>query len=269
MSAAGVSAAEGSRRPPKPRRSPLLALGLLGAVALTVVSMWTVGFDPGELISNWDRGMGIIGEILDVNWSFFSETIDPLIVTIQMAVIASLAGCAIALPLAFIASRVTAPNRWSLSIDRAALNIIRALPDLLYAMIFVAALSIGPTAGILALIFFNVGVMAKLLSETVDAADMGPMEAAQASGASHTQMVRSSVLPQVLPNYVAFALYIFELNIRASTVIGLVGAGGLGFLLGIQMAAFNYGNVGLIIIELFVLVLLIELVSNALRRRLV
>ncbi len=200
---------------------------------LTVVSTRLIGFDVGDLINNWDRGMGIVGEVLDINWDFFARTVDPLIATIQMAIIASVIGCAVALPLAFIASKVTAINRWSRITDRSVLNVIRSLPDLLYAMIFVAALSIGPTAGILALIFFNIGVMAKLLSETVDAVDVGPMEAAEATGATHTQTVRSSILPQVLPNYVAFALYIFELNIRASTVVGLVGAGGIGFLLGI------------------------------------
>jgi phosphonate transport system permease protein len=269
MTASPTTSGLASRRPAKPRRSALPAIGIIGALALTIASARLVGFDPGEFLRNWDRGLGILGEILDVDWAFFPETVDPLIVTIQMAIIASLLGCAVALPLAFVASRVTAPGRRSMAIDRAVLNVIRALPDLLYAMIFVAALSIGPTAGILALIVFNVGVMAKLLSETVDAVEVGPMEAAQAAGASHTQVVRTSILPQVLPNYVAFALYIFELNIRASTVIGLVGAGGIGFLLSIQMAAFNYGNVGLIIVELFVLVLVIELVSNALRRRLV
>jgi len=95
------------------------------------------------------------------------------------------------------------------------------------------------------------------------------MEAAQAAGATHAQTVRSSVLPQVLPNYVAFALYIFELDIRASTVIGLTGAGGIGVLLGAQLARFNFDNIGMIIVEIFVVVLLIELASNSLRRRLV
>lgn len=269
MAAPASFAPSASRRPAKPRRSPLVPLGLLGALVLTAASAWLVGLDPGAIVANWDRGAGIIGEVLDVNWGFFPRTVDPLLATIQMAIIASIVGCAVALPLAFLASRVTAPNRWAMLVDRSVLNVIRALPDLLYALIFVAALSIGPTAGILALIVFNIGVMAKLLSETVDAVDTGPMEAARASGASHTQTVRSSVLPQVLPNYVAFALYIFELNVRASTVIGLTGAGGIGFLLRIQMDVFAYGNVGLIIVELFVLVLVIELASNALRRRLV
>jgi phosphonate transport system permease protein len=128
---------------------------------------------------------------------------------------------------------------------------------------------VGPLAGVLALILFNIGVVAKLLSETIDAVDTGPIEAAWAVGATRTQMVRSAALPQVLPNYVAFALYTFELNIRASTVLGIVGAGGLGTTLNTQMRAFNFENVGLVVLELFVLVLLIELVSVSLRRRLV
>jgi len=258
-----------STRPQKPQRSRLVPIGLLAALILTVWSYFTVGLDLGSMLEDIAGGAGIIGEVLDINWAFFDRTIEPLIETIQIAIIATIVGCAIALPLSFIASRVTTPNAWAMRLDRWTLNVIRALPDLLYAMIFVAALSIGVTAGILALIFFNIGVMAKLLSETVDAVDTGPMEAAQASGATHWQTIRATVFPQVTPNYVSFALYIFELNIRASTVIGLVGAGGIGFLLTVQMDMFRYGNIGLIILEIFVLVLLIELASNALRRRLV
>lgn len=258
-----------SRRPTKPKRSWLLAAGLLAALGLTIWSAWGIGFEPLEILQDAGRGLVIIADVLTPNLAFFPQTIEPFIQTFQMAVIASIVGCAIGLPLAFLASRVTAPNRWVLWIDRAVLNVVRALPDLLYAMIFVAALSIGPTAGILALILFNIGVMAKLLSETVDAVDRGPLEAAQAAGASHIQTVSSSVLPQVMPNYVAFALYIFELNIRASTVIGIVGAGGIGMLLNTQIQFGLWSNVGLIIFEIFVFVLLIELASTRIRRRLV
>jgi phosphonate transport system permease protein len=247
----------------------LLPAGLVGGLVLTVWAWRTVGIDLGGMLESVSAGAGIVGEVLQVNWSFFPKTIEPLIETMQIAIIATIVGCAIALPLSFVASRVTATGVWSMRIDRWALNIIRALPDLLYAMVFVAALSIGPTAGILALILFNIGVMAKLLSETIDAVDTGPMEAAQATGATHWQTIRASVFPQVTPNYVSFGLYIFELNIRASFVIGLVGAGGIGLLLNSQMRFFNYGNVGLIIFEIFIIVLLIELVSNNLRRRLV
>jgi len=269
MTASASPATTPSRRPTKPPGSLLLPGGLFIVVIITIWAALAIGFDLGKIVDNWDRGIAIIGEVLDVNWEFFPRTIEPMIQTFQIAIIAAIIGCAVALPFAFIASRVTAPGRWWMTIDRWVLNVIRALPDLLYAMIFVAALSVGPTAGILALIFFNIGVMAKLLSETVDAIDTGPMEAGQAAGATHGQVVRSSVLPQVLPNYVAFALYIFELNIRASTVVGLVGAGGIGVLLGAQLSYFRFGNIGMIIVEIFIVVVLIELASNYLRRRLV
>jgi phosphonate transport system permease protein len=210
-----------------------------------------------------------MGDLLDPNWEFLGNTVRPMLETFQMAVIAAAIGCAVALPLAFIASRVTTPNRAAYALDRSVLNVIRAIPDILYALIFVSAVSIGPLAGILALILFNIGVVAKLLSETVDGVDTGPIEAARAAGANRTQTVGTSVLPQVMPNYIAYSLYTFELNIRASTVIGIVGAGGIGQLLNTQRQFFAYSNVSVIIIELFVFVFLIELLSISLRRRLV
>ncbi len=265
--------ATGTPRPTRPRRSPFVALSLLAGVVFTLYCAAPrplgIGVDLGAIASNLTRGREIIAQLLRPNFAFFPRTVTPLIETFQMAVVACLIGCAVGLPLAFLASRVTAPGRWTLTIDRWVLNVVRALPDLLYALIFVAAVGIGPLAGVLALIFFNIGVMAKLLSESTDAVDVGPVEAAMAVGASRTQMVRSAVFPQVLPNYVAYSLYIFELNIRASTVIGIVGAGGIGNVLNTQMKFFNFSNVALVVLELFLLVLLIELASVSLRRRLV
>jgi len=136
-------------------------------------------------------------------------------------------------------------------------------------LIFVAAVGIGPLAGMLALFFFNVGVVAKLLSETVDGVDTGPIEATRAAGGNRIQTTRWAVMPQILPNYVAYSLYTFELNIRASTVIGIVGAGGIGQLLNAQRAFFRYDNLAVIIVELFVFVFVIELFSIWVRRRLV
>jgi phosphonate transport system permease protein len=164
---------------------------------------------------------------------------------------------------------VTTPNLVTYLVNRSLLNLIRALPDLLYALIFVAAVGVGPLPGILALVLFNVGVTAKLLSETVDGVDPGPIEAANAAGATRTQVVRWSVLPQVLPNYVAYSLYVFELNIRASAVLGIVGAGGIGNLINTERRFFRYDNLMVILIEIFVFVFVIELISIWLRRKLV
>ena len=188
-----------------------------------------IGLDLGALIEDIDaRRRASSGELLNPNWAFLPRTIEPMIETFQMAVVAAAIGCAVALPVAFLASRVTAPERADARRGRGVLSVVRAIPDILYALIFVAAVGIGPLAGIVALVLFNIGVVAKLLSETVDGVDAGPLEAARAGGANRTQTVRWAVLPQVLPNYVAYSLYTFELNIRASTVIGIVGAGGIG-----------------------------------------
>jgi phosphonate transport system permease protein len=267
-----TAAAATGRRPAKPRRSAWPIVGAVVFVGITWIAVseeFGIGLDVGELLSNLTRGVDIWAEFLQPNWAFVPETIGPLIETFQMAVIASFLGCAVALPVSFLASRVTSPNLAVYLADRGILSIVRAIPDILYALVFVAAVGIGPLAGVLALFFFNIGVVAKLLSETIDGVDTGPIEATRATGAGRLQTSRWAVLPQVLPNYASYALYTFELNIRASTVLGIVGAGGIGLLLNQQRAFFRYDNLSVIIIELFVLVFVIELVSIWLRRRLV
>jgi phosphonate transport system permease protein len=268
-----VTAAAGSTgRPAKPRASPVVPVGLAIFLLITWASLseaFGIGLDLGALAESITRGAGILGELLSPNWEFLPRTAEEMLETIVIAIVASAIGCAVALPVAFIASRVTTPNGPTFAIGRSVLSVIRAIPDILYALIFVAAVGIGTLPGIAALVMFNIGVVAKLLSETVDGVDPGPIEAARAGGANRVQTVRWSVLPQVLPNYVAYSLYTFELNIRASAVIGIVGAGGIGNLLFTQYRFFNWSNVSVIVVELFVLVMTIEFISIWLRRRLV
>ena len=261
-----------SRRPPKPRRSLAVPLGVAIFLAITWLSVsreYGIGLDPGRLLANLTRGVDVIADLFRPNWAFFPRTVGPMTETIQMAVIAAVVGCGSALPIAFLVSRVTSPNRAVLAIGRSILSVLRSIPDILYALFFIAAVGLGPLAGILALVFFNVGIVAKLMSETVDGIDQGPIEAGRAGGATRAQTVRWAVLPQVLPNYVAYSLYVFELNIRASTVLGIVGAGGIGRLLYAEYGLFRWSNMSVIIVELFVFVFFIELVSIWLRRRLV
>jgi phosphonate transport system permease protein len=267
-----TAAARVAVRPQKPRRSALGLVAMLAAVVLTGISLSKelgIGLDLGELIEDIGRGKDIIAELLAPNWAYLPSTVGPMIETFQMAVLASVIGCGVAWPVSFLASRPTTTGRIGYVVSRAILSVVRAIPDILYALIFVAAVGIGPLPGILALVLFNLGVVAKLLSETVDGIDRGPIEAANAAGGTKLQTVRSAVVPQVLPNYVAYSLYTFELNIRASTVLGIVGAGGIGRTLLAQYKLFEWSNVSVSIVELFVFVLLIELFSIWLRRRLV
>jgi phosphonate transport system permease protein len=264
-----TAAAVRPRRPPRSFTGPVAAIGFVAITWWAASREFGIDLDIGELLGNLTRGADILAEFFPPDWDFLPETYEPMLETFQMAVLASAIGCGLALPVSFLASRVTAPNLAVLLADRAVLNVIRALPDVLYALVFVAAVGIGPLPGILALVLFNIGVVAKLLSETVDGVDPGPIEAARAAGGNRMQTVRWAVLPQVLPNYVAYSLYVFELNIRASAVIGIVGAGGIGNLINTERRFFNYDNLTVILIEIFVLVFAIEVVSIWLRRRLV
>ncbi len=261
-----------SARPSRPSRS---FTGPLAFVIFVAITWWAaskefgIDFDIGELLGNLTRGADILAEFWPPDLTVLPRTIGPMLETLQMAVIASVIGCAVALPVAFLASRVTTPNTVAYVFDRAILSVVRALPDVLYALVFVAALSIGPLPGILALILFNIAVVAKLLSETVDGVDPGPIEATRAAGANRIQTVRWAVLPQVLPNYVAYSLYAFELNIRASAILGIVGAGGIGNLINETRRFFQYDKLMVVVIEIFLLVIIVEWISIWLRRRLV
>lgn len=276
-----TAAADARSRPAKPRPSLAVPLGIVAFLVITWLAIsdeFGIGLDVGELLDNLTRGARILWRestnpadrgLLNPNWAFLPQTVDAILETFQMAIIAAVIGCLLALPIAFLVSRVTSPNAIVFNAGRGVLSVIRAIPDILYALIFVAALGVGPLPGILALVFFNVGVVVKLLSETVDGVDQGPIEAGRAGGANRAQTIRWGVLPQVMPNYVAYSLYTFELNIRASTVLGIVGAGGIGRILYREYGFFHWSNVAVIIAELFVFVFIIELVSIWLRRRLV
>lgn len=264
-----MSTAGAPRRPAKPAPSWRIPLALLGFLAVTWWAWVGIELSIPEIVSNLRNAGRIIEELLDPAWGAFDNTIAPFLETIRMAVIASVIGCSVALIVGFLASRVTAPGSVSYGSSKTVMSVVRSIPDVLYALVFVAVFSIGPVAGILALVLFNIGVVAKLLSETVDGVDPGPIEAADATGATLLQRIRTAVFPQVLPNYLAYSLYVFELNIRASAVIGLVGAGGIGQLLNVARNAFRYDVISLIVIEIFVVVFVVETISIAIRRRLV
>ncbi len=279
-----VSLLGGARTLAASTKLPTLALGAT-VLYMTAFAGAEVGFSIAALL----RDFGKVSEVPNfwppdfgwalgdsgswwwpASWEFGSATrANPLIETFRIAIIASVIGCGFALPLAFMASRLTASSNWAYTTAKAFMNLIRTVPDLFWALLFVTSVGVGPFAGALALVFFSLAIMSKLLSETVDSADPGPLEAAKATGGAHFPAVRSSVLPQVLPNYVAYALYIFEINIRASVVIGLAGAGGIGRVLESQRSFFRFDRVLAIVIVIFVIVFVIEQVSVAMRRRLV
>lgn len=256
-------------RPSKPRHYVATIVTVAVLLAVTVWSAVGVQVNLAAIWENWSNASANVIQLFQPDYSFIPKTFPALLETLQMAVIATAVGAAISLPLAFLASQSTNPNRVLLRIVRLVMNVIRAVPDILYAAILVAVVGVGALSGIMALVLFNVGIIVKLVSESLDGEDRGAQEAALAAGGSWLQADRVAMLPQILPSFASQVLYTFELNIRASTVIGLVGAGGLGVLIDNVRSFFRYHELSTIILEILVLVVVLEGASSWLRKKLV
>jgi len=185
----------------------------------------------------------------------------------QMAALATFGGAAVAVLLCFPAAANLASNRVIYIICRRLLELFRGVPDIVYALILVWTFGVGPLAGILAIGLHTVGALGKLFAEVVENADMRPWEGIIAAGGNWAQAVRYAILPQVLPNFLSYALIRFEINVRGATVIGFVGAGGIGQEL-YSVISFNYyQEVSAIVVLIILAVSIIDLTSEALRRR--
>ncbi len=256
------------QQPTKPRSAWKVALVLAVLAAITVWCAIGVGVDFGAIARNWNNASATMLQLTQPDYSFFPKTLTALGETVEMAVIATAVSAIISLPLSFLASRATNPHGPLLAGTRLVINVVRAVPDILYAAILVSIVGTGAISGVIALILFDIGIIVKLVSESLDGLDRGPQEAALAAGGTWVQADRAAILPLAMPAFVSQTLYTFELNIRASTVIGLVGAGGLGVLIDNVRTFYLYHYLSLIILEILILVIVIEFVSSTLRNRL-
>lgn len=252
--------------PRPPRAFKRWASALLFAAAL-VASGWHLGLDFGRLVSGSGPMMRLFRAFLSPNWPYMLKVLPAVFETIRMAVLGTTIGALMSVPVIFAAARNVTPNRFVYGLARGVMNVLRTIPELLFAALFVALIGLGPTAGILAITVFSFGIIAKLTSEAVEAIDPGPLEALWAGGASRPVLFGYAVVPQVLPAFISYTLYTFEVNVRAATVLGLVGAGGIGVMLNTAMKLLQYDKAASIILLIFVVVLLIEALSQSLRRR--
>ena len=192
-----------------------------------------------------------------------------LLDTMVIAFMGTLLGATSAVVLSFPAARNLAPNIWVYSLCRRVLEIARTVPELVYALMFVYAFGLGPLPGVLAIAIHSCGSLGKLFSEVTENIDAGPVEAVRAVGANWWQIVRYAVVPQVLPNFASYTLLRFEINVRASSVVGFVGAGGIGQELYTVIRQFIYVDISAIVLLLMVTVALLDIICEYLRHRLI
>ena len=246
-------------------RVPLILLLLLVAIYL---SLRMTGFDLKLIITRFDKLLDLFVKLFHPKWDFFSKVVGPLVDTIKMSILGTVIGCLLALPIAVLASTNICKSTAIVSVLRFILALIRTLPTLVIALVCALVFGLGTFAGTLAISIFTFGIVAKMLYESIETIDMGPFEAMEALGANKFQAFWSACVPQILPVYLSHSLYCFEMNVRASAILGYVGAGGLGITINERIGWRDYNGLGMVLLSLFVVVVAIEFFSEYLRKKL-
>jgi len=242
---------------------------LLGIPVALLILLWSaggVGFDFLKLGQGSLNMVEFLGRLIPPDFSKISTILELLLETLQMAIVGTVLGVVFSLLMAFCSASNIAPS-WLYYPSRWVMNVIRAVPDLVFALMFVSAVGLGPFAGILAMTLGSVGSIGKIFAEAMEAVDKGPVVAMQAVGASKRQVVQYGILPQAAAPLVSYTLLLFEGNVRGATILGLVGAGGIGLELTTAMRMYDYGHLSAIIICIIVLVTIIDQGSALIRRR--
>ena len=240
-------------------------------ILLVLVILWALRmteFDIRVIIERFDKMLDLLVKIFQPDWSFFPKVIEPLLDTIKMSILGTVIGCAIALPVSILASSNINHNVPTVSFFRFILALIRTLPTLVIALVCALIFSLGTFSGTVAIAVFTFGVVSKMLYESIETIDMKPFEAMEALGANKFQAFWSACVPQILPVYLSHSLYCFEMNIRASAILGYVGAGGLGITINERIGWRDYNSLGMVLLTLFVVVSFIEFFSAYLRNKL-
>jgi len=273
-----------------PRRFTAKHYAVIAAIVLVLVGLhaiawWKTGFSIKELVDGW-QGLWhfLVGRDqtypnghhvhtkgafpIDTRWG---ATIKPGIGYCFLTVCIGLMGTTLSIPFAFVlavvASRTT--NRYAplYYLARALMSVLRAVPETVYALMFIAALGFGAFPGVIALTIHNVAVMGKLWSEVMDEVDQGPVEALRSAGSSSVQTAMHAVFPAVVPSLLGLLLYRFDTNVRSSVILGTVGAGGIGFYILQSANGFEFNTMMTYVCQVVVLVILIDLLSVWLRRK--
>ncbi|MFZ2529101.1 MAG: phosphonate ABC transporter, permease protein PhnE [Rhodococcus sp. (in: high G+C Gram-positive bacteria)] len=242
---------------------------LAGIPIAALVLLWSfhgAEFDFTKLADGSVNMAEFLSRLFPPDFSKFGTIVELLVETLQMAIVGTVLGGVLSLFVAFAAASNIAP-RWLYYPARWVMNVIRSIPDLVFALMFVSAVGLGPFAGILAMTLGSIGSIGKIYAEAMEAVDRGPVTAMDAVGASKRQVIAYGILPQAAPMLISYTLLLFEGNVRGATILGLVGAGGIGLELTTAMKMYDYGHLSAIILCIIALVTVIDQGSALIRRK--
>lgn len=239
-------------------------------IGLTILSLVVLKINPVSLLTWVGPSIEVFARMIPPNFDALgSDLFTAAAQTVAIGVVATAIGIVLSIPVGIVAARNVTPHPSVYWFARGWILLVRAVPELILAVVFVAALGLGPIAGTCALAIGSIGFLAKLLADSIEEIDPGPMEAVRSVGGGWWKTLFSAVIPQAMPSMVGSSLYMFDVNIRTSTILGIVGAGGIGYLLFESIRTLNFDVAGAIVIVIFVIVYAIERLSGWIRSRLV
>ena len=287
--------------PSQSRRPSALALLLIGCALLVLASLWTLAAEDELSLGRkpWQNLQKTLGEMSEPSYLrvWFGETKSEvrdgdgkllrtddqqanerrylagvgraIWTTLRIATLGTALAAIIALPLGLLSARTLNPPRPVFWFAKGVLDALRSIHTLVFGLFLVGIVGLGATAGILAVALHSSGTLGKLLAESIESLDVNPINAVRAAGATPAQVFFLGVWPAVLPQYISHMLYVWEFNIRDSTILGLVGAGGLGLLLSEAMSLFQWGRLATLLLAIVIMVTAFDALSRGVRRRLV
>jgi phosphonate transport system permease protein len=257
-----------------PTRSGLPPLAAVAAVAGVLLMLWLtaplVEIDLHRILGSAGKMAAFAGDLMvKPDWKYLPQLFWKMVETMEMSFVATSIALVVSLPLGLLAARNATPHVLVYRVVRDLLGLLRAMPELVWALVFVSAVGLGPLAGVMALAIVTVGFMSKFFAESIEVVDPKQVEGIAAHGAGWIQVRLFGMLPQVLPDFVGTMMYVLDHNLRAATILGFVGAGGIGFDLIMSVRLFQYDRLLLIAGSIYLVVTALDHLSNRWRSRII
>ncbi|MBT2291367.1 phosphonate ABC transporter, permease protein PhnE [Paenibacillus albidus] len=246
---------------------------VLFLIIFFMIILWSsIGseFSLGALFAGIGNSLRFIFlDFLPPDFSVLPKLLEPAMQTLYMSLVAMVIGSIVAGLLSFLAAATTTPHPFIQVFVRAATALFRNIPVVIWTILLVAAFGLGTIVGTMSLILISIGMLTRSYAEVLEEIDMGQVEAVRAAGGSYFQVLTQAVLPQFLPGFIGWSLFNFEINIRASTIVGMVGGGGIGFILQSNLKLFQYQEASMAVVLVLAIVLLVETLTNRVRERMI
>lgn len=235
---------------------------------LVYISMKLTEFDLSKF-KDFRNMIDFLSHWFPMDFSLLPKMLKDSVETLAMAFLGSFIGLILGLPLSFLAAKNTSPSPILFHLSRVGLSFVRSVPEIVFGLILLTALGLGPFPAVLAIMFHNIGVLGKLISELIEAADPGPQEAMRAVGAKNWFASLFSILPQIWPNVLSNYFYRFEVAIRTSLILGFIGGGGIGQRLFNDFKTFQYTSVSLDVLIIMIIVILVDFFGSYVRNKVI